>query len=37
MNRLLKVGLTQYCETVAIQMLATVGLFYFVICENPYE
>ena len=36
-NRLLEVGLTQNWETVALQMLTTVDLFYFIMCEYPHE
>ena len=36
-NHLLEVGLTQNWETMALQMLTTVGLFYFIMCEEPLE
>ena len=36
-NRLLKVDLTQNQETMAFQMLTTIDLFYFIICEDPHE
>jgi hypothetical protein len=36
-NHLLEVGLTQNQETMALQMLTTVGLFYFIMCEDPHE
>ena len=36
-NQLLEVGLTQKRETMAVQMLTTVDLFDFIICENPHE
>ena len=36
-NHLLEVGLTQNHETMALQTLTTVGLFYFVMCEDPHE
>ena len=32
---LLEVGLTQNRETMALQMLTTVGLFYIIMCEDP--
>ena len=31
---LLEIGLTQNRETMAIRMFITVGLFYFIICED---
>ena len=34
-NHLLEVGLTQKRETIALQTLTTVDLFYFIMCENP--
>jgi hypothetical protein len=34
-NHLLEVGLTQNGETMALQMLITIGLFYFIMCEDP--
>ena len=36
-NHLLEVGLTQDRETMAFQMLTTVYLFYFIMCEGPHE
>ena len=36
-NHLLEVSLTQHRETMALQMLTTVGLFYFLMCEDPHE
>jgi hypothetical protein len=36
-NHLLTVGLTQNQETMAFRMLTTVDLFYFIMCEDPYE
>jgi hypothetical protein len=36
-NHLLDVGLTQNWETVALQTLTTVHLFYCVMCEDPRE
>ena len=37
-NHLLEVGLTQNLgETMALRMLATVNLFYFIICEDPHK
>ena len=36
-NRILEVSLTQEQETMAIRMLTTVGLFYFITCEDPHE
>jgi hypothetical protein len=36
-NHLLEVGLTQNWETMALRMLTTVGLFYFIMCEEPHE
>ena len=36
-NRLLKVGLIQNQETMTLQTLITVGLFYFIMRENPHE
>ena len=37
-NHLLEVGLTQnYWETMALQMLTTIELFYLIMCENPHE
>jgi hypothetical protein len=32
-NHLLEVGLTQNWETMALEMLTTVDLFYFIMCE----
>jgi hypothetical protein len=34
-NHLLEVGLTQNRETMALWMLVTVDLFYFIMCEDP--
>ena len=36
-NHLLEVGLTQNRETMALEMLTTFGLFYFIMCEDPHE
>jgi hypothetical protein len=37
-TRLLEVGLTQNWETMAqLQMLTTVGLFSYIMCEDPGE
>ena len=36
-NHLLEVGLTQNRETMALQTLTTVDLFYFIMCEDPHE
>ena len=36
-NHLLEVGLTQNHETMALRMLITVDLFYFIMCEDPHE
>jgi hypothetical protein len=36
-NHLLKIGLTQDQETMALQTLTTVDLFYFNMCEDPHE
>ena len=37
-NQLLEViGLTQIRETMALRMLTTADLFYFIIYENPHE
>ena len=36
-THLLDVGLTQNWETMALRMLATVGLFYFIMREDLHE
>ena len=36
-NYFLYVGLTQNRETMALQTLTTVALFYFIMCENQHE
>jgi hypothetical protein len=36
-NHLLEVGLIQNRETMALRMLTTVGLLYFIKCEDPHE
>jgi hypothetical protein len=36
-NYLLEVGLTQDWTTMALRMLTTVDLFYFIKCEDPHE
>ena len=36
-NHLLEVGLTQNHETMALQTLTTVDLFYFIMCEDLHE
>ena len=36
-NHLLKIGLTQDHETMALQTLTTVDLFYFNMCDDPHE
>jgi hypothetical protein len=33
----LEVGLTQNREIIALQMLTTIDLFYFIMCEDPHE
>ena len=35
-NRLLEVGVIQNRETMALRTLTTVGLFYFIMCEDPH-
>ena len=34
-NHLLEVGLTQNWEIMEFQMLPTIDLFYFIMCEDP--
>jgi hypothetical protein len=36
-NHLLEVGLTHYQETMTLQMLTTISLFYFIMCEDLDE
>ena len=36
-NHLLKVGLTQDREIMALGMLTTVDLFYSIMCKDPHE
>ena len=36
-NHLLEVGLTQKWETMALRMFTIIYLFYFIMCEDPYE
>jgi hypothetical protein len=36
-NHLLEVGLTQNRETLAFQMLTTIDLLYFIMCEDAHE
>ena len=36
-NHLLEVDLIQNRETMALRMLTTVDLFYFIMCEDPHE
>jgi hypothetical protein len=36
-NHLLEVGLTQIRETMAFRTSTTVGLLYFIMCEDPHE
>ena len=36
-NHLMEVGLTQDWKTMALQMLTTIGLFYFIMFEDPRE
>ena len=36
-KHLLEVGLTQNRETMTLQILTTIGLFYFIMCEDPHE
>ena len=36
-NHLLEAGLTQNRETMALRMLTTVDLFYFIMCEDLHE
>ena len=33
----LEVGLTQNQETMALQTLTAIDLFYFIMCEDPHE
>ena len=35
-NHLLKVGLTQNWDTMALRMLTTIGLFYSIMCEDMH-
>ena len=32
-----EVGPTQNRETIALQMLTTIDLFYFIMCKDPHE
>ena len=36
-NHLLEVDLTQNWETMALRVLTTVDLVYFIMCEDPYK
>jgi hypothetical protein len=36
-NHLLEVGLTQNQDTMTLRTLTIVGLFYFIMCEDPHE
>ena len=36
-NHMLEVGLTQSRETMALRTLTTVGLFYFIMREDPQD
>jgi hypothetical protein len=36
-NHFLKVGLTQGWEIMTLRMFTTIGLFYFIMCEDMYE
>jgi ABC-type amino acid transport system permease subunit len=36
-NHLLEASLTQNQETMALQMLTTIDLFYFIMCEAMHE
>ena len=36
-NHLMEVPLTQNRETMALWTLTTIGLFYFIMCEDPHE
>jgi hypothetical protein len=36
-NHLMEVGLVQNRETMALWTLTTVGLFHFIMCEDPHE
>ena len=36
-NHLLEVGLTQNREITALETFTTVGLFYFIMCEDLHE
>ena len=36
-NHPLEVGMTQNQETMALRTLTTIGLFYFIRCEEPHE
>ena len=36
-DRLLEVGLTLNWESLALRTSTTIGLFYFIMCEDPHE
>ena len=36
-NHILEVGLTQNQETMTLQTLITIDLFYFIMCEDLHE
>ena len=36
-NHLLEVGLTQNRETMTLQTLTTIDLFYSIMCKDPHE
>ena len=36
-NHLLEVGQTQNRESMALRALTTIGLFYFIVREDPHE
>ena len=36
-NHLVEVGLTQNQETMTLRTLATIDLFYPIMCEDPHE
>ena len=36
-NHLLEVGLLQNRDSMALQTLTTIGLFYYIMCEDPHE
>jgi hypothetical protein len=36
-NHLLEVGLIENRETMTLQIPTSIGLFYFIMCEDPHE